>query len=70
MSIQDARKTLFNEEVQKLIDMDAVVKMAVERVEQSGIVFLDEIDKIAGRGTGSQGPDVSREGVHRLNTEW
>lgn len=65
MSIQEARKTLFNEEVQKLIDMDAVVKMAVERVEQSGIVFLDEIDKIAGRGSASQGPDVSREGVQR-----
>jgi ATP-dependent HslUV protease ATP-binding subunit HslU len=65
MSVQDARKTLFNEEVQKLIDMDAVVKMAIERVEQSGIVFLDEIDKIAGRGSAAHGPDVSREGVQR-----
>lgn len=65
MSVQDARKTIFNEEVQKLIDMDAVVKMAVERVEQSGIVFLDEIDKIAGRGSAGHGPDISREGVQR-----
>ncbi len=65
MSVQDARKTLFNEEVQKLIDMDAVVKMAIERVEQSGIVFLDEIDKIAGRSSAAHGPDVSREGVQR-----
>jgi ATP-dependent HslUV protease ATP-binding subunit HslU len=50
------------EEEQKLIDMDSVARTAVERVEQAGIIFLDEIDKIAGR-EGGHGPDVSREGV-------
>src|SRR3990172_4336818 len=53
-----------HEEAQKLIDMDKVVKHAIERVEQSGIIFVDEIDKIAGRETAA-GPDVSREGVQR-----
>jgi ATP-dependent HslUV protease ATP-binding subunit HslU len=52
------------EEEQKLVDIDSVAKTAVERVEQAGIIFLDEIDKIAGR-EGSHGPDVSREGVQR-----
>jgi ATP-dependent HslUV protease ATP-binding subunit HslU len=52
------------EEEQRLIDMDQVTRIAVERVEQSGIIFLDEIDKIAGRESG-HGPDVSREGVQR-----
>ena len=52
------------EEAEKLIDMDAVISDAIERVENSGIVFLDEIDKIAGRES-RQGPDVSREGVQR-----
>src|SRR5262249_52962037 len=52
------------EEEQKLIDMDSVARTAVERVEQAGIIFIDEIDKIAGR-EGSHGPDVSREGVQR-----
>jgi ATP-dependent HslUV protease ATP-binding subunit HslU len=52
------------EEEQKLIDMDSVARTAVQRVEQGGIIFVDEIDKIAGR-EGGQGPDVSREGVQR-----
>ena len=55
---------LAQEEAQKLIDMDSVIKQAIERVEQSGIIFLDEIDKIAGRES-TYGPDVSREGVQR-----
>src|SRR5205814_5971193 len=55
---------LRQEEEQKLIDMDSVARAAVERVEQAGIIFLDEIDKIAGR-EGGHGPDVSREGVQR-----
>src|SRR4030042_6143943 len=55
---------LTEEESQRLIDMDKVTGLAVERVEQGGIIFLDEIDKIAGRET-THGPDVSREGVQR-----
>jgi ATP-dependent HslUV protease ATP-binding subunit HslU len=62
--VRDARKTLAQEEEQKLIDMEQVSRTAVHRVEQAGIIFLDEIDKIAGR-EGSHGPDVSREGVQR-----
>lgn len=62
--VSEARKILIQEESQKLIDMDKVVHVAVQKAEQSGIIFLDEIDKIAGRET-SQGPDVSREGVQR-----
>ncbi len=61
--VPDALRLLVQEEAAKLIDMDKVVKEALQRVEQSGIVFLDEIDKIAGRET--HGPDVSREGVQR-----
>lgn len=64
LSISEAKEVLIKEESQKLIDMDKVVKSAIERVEQSGIVFIDEIDKIAGREH-SHGPDVSREGVQR-----
>ncbi len=64
MKVEEARQVLLQEEAQRLIDMDVVAKNAVERVEQNGIVFLDEIDKIAGRES-SQGPDVSREGVQR-----
>jgi ATP-dependent HslUV protease ATP-binding subunit HslU len=63
-SIADARNVITQEEAAKLIDMDAVQKEAIERVENSGIVFIDEIDKVAGGGKG-QGPDVSREGVQR-----
>ncbi len=64
VKIPEAIHILSQEEAQKLIDMDSVIKQAIERVEQSGIIFLDEIDKIAGRET-SVGPDVSREGVQR-----
>lgn len=63
VKVSDALHLLVQEEAAKLIDMDKVVKEALQRVEQSGIVFLDEIDKIAGRE--SHGPDVSREGVQR-----
>ena len=64
VKVKEARKLLTAEEAEKLIDEDAVKEEAVRRCEQSGIVFLDEIDKIAGRGAGT-GPDVSREGVQR-----
>ena len=64
VKVKEARKLLTAEEAEKLIDEDAVKEEAVRRCEQSGIVFLDEIDKIAGRGAGN-GPDVSREGVQR-----
>jgi ATP-dependent HslUV protease ATP-binding subunit HslU len=64
MPVPEALEYLIQEEEQKLIDMDQVVRVAVERVERSGIIFLDEIDKIAGRESG-HGPDVSREGVQR-----
>jgi len=64
VKVPDAMEVLIQEEAQKLVDMDKVVKKAVEGVEQSGIVFIDEIDKICGRET-SSGPDVSREGVQR-----
>jgi ATP-dependent HslUV protease ATP-binding subunit HslU len=65
MSVSDAREHLLKEEEGKLIDMDQVAREAMARVEQSGIVFLDEIDKIAGRSSTGHGPDVSREGVQR-----
>jgi ATP-dependent HslUV protease ATP-binding subunit HslU len=64
VKVPEALNILSQEEAYKLIDMDAVTRQAIERVEQSGIIFLDEIDKIAGRET-SFGPDVSREGVQR-----
>src|SRR5712675_1291955 len=64
MRVAEALDYLVQEEEQKLIDMDQVVRVALERVETSGIIFLDEIDKIAGR-EGGHGPDVSREGVQR-----
>jgi ATP-dependent HslUV protease ATP-binding subunit HslU len=64
VKVPEALEYLTQEEEQKLIDMDSVARAAVERVEQAGIIFIDEIDKIAGR-EGSHGPDVSREGVQR-----
>ncbi|HZT74175.1 MAG TPA: ATP-dependent protease ATPase subunit HslU [Terriglobales bacterium] len=64
MRVSEAMDYLIQEEEQRLIDMDQVTRAAVERVEQGGIIFLDEIDKIAGREAG-HGPDVSREGVQR-----
>jgi len=65
VKVSEAKKILEQEAAGKLIDMDKVVKKAIARVEQSGIIFLDEIDKVASRGSGSGGPDVSREGVQR-----
>jgi ATP-dependent HslUV protease ATP-binding subunit HslU len=64
VNVPDALEHLTNEELQKLADMESISRTAVERVEQAGIIFIDEIDKIAGR-EGGQGPDVSREGVQR-----
>lgn len=64
LPVRDARKVLIQEEAGKLIDMDEVIAESVRRAEQSGIIFLDEIDKIASTGRG-QGPEVSREGVQR-----
>jgi ATP-dependent HslUV protease ATP-binding subunit HslU len=64
MRVADAMDYLVQEEEQRLIDMDQVTRIAIDRVETSGIIFLDEIDKIAGR-EGGHGPDVSREGVQR-----
>ncbi len=64
MSVSDAYDYLIQEEENRLIDMDQVTRIAVERAEQMGIIFIDEIDKIAGRESG-HGPDVSREGVQR-----
>ncbi len=64
MRVAEALEYLIQEEEQKLVDMDQVTRLALERVERSGIVFLDEVDKIAGR-EGGHGPDVSREGVQR-----
>jgi len=63
--VGDARDILIAEEAEKLVDKQNVAREAIERVEQSGIVFLDEIDKIAGRQQAAGGPDVSREGVQR-----
>ena len=64
MTVLDALETLAQEEEQKLVDMEQITRLAVERTEQSGIVFLDEMDKISGR-EGGRGPEVSREGVQR-----
>ena len=64
-TVTEGRKILASEEAGKLIDMDDVIRDALRRVEQMGIVFIDELDKIAGSNGGSSGPDVSREGVQR-----
>src|SRR2546430_11030236 len=64
LKVGEARRLLSQEEAQKLVDVDEAVSQAIRRVEDSGIVFLDELDKIAGR-EGAHGPDVSREGVQR-----
>jgi ATP-dependent HslUV protease ATP-binding subunit HslU len=64
MAVKDARKVLTSQEAEKLVDKDKIHRTAIERVEQSGIVFLDEIDKICGTDS-KQGPDVSRQGVQR-----
>jgi ATP-dependent HslUV protease ATP-binding subunit HslU len=64
MSVAEARRVLFSEELDKLIDMEEVIDDALDRVENMGIIFLDELDKIAGE-RGGVGPDVSREGVQR-----
>jgi len=65
MTVGEAKVILTQEEANKLIDMDAVIKDAITRVQEYGIVFIDEIDKIAGGNAKGQGPDVSREGVQR-----
>jgi ATP-dependent HslUV protease ATP-binding subunit HslU len=64
VKVAEARRLLAQEEAQKLVDVDEAVGQAIRRVENSGIVFLDELDKVAGR-EGGRGPDVSREGVQR-----
>ena len=64
VKVPEAMEIMAQEEAQSLVDMDKVVKQAIDKVEQSGIIFLDEIDKISGRNS-SHGPDVSREGVQR-----
>jgi ATP-dependent HslUV protease ATP-binding subunit HslU len=65
MRVDEAMEYLIQEEEERLVDMDAVSRAALERVETSAIIFLDELDKIAGRESGGHGPDVSREGVQR-----
>ncbi|HEY3346586.1 MAG TPA: ATP-dependent protease ATPase subunit HslU [Nitrospirota bacterium] len=65
LKVPEALKALTQEEASRMIDMDKVSREAIQRVEQSGIVFLDELDKVAGRESGGAGPDVSREGVQR-----
>lgn len=66
LTVKEARKVLTQDESNKLIDMDSVIKEAVQKTEESGIVFIDEIDKVAGgQGKSQSGPDVSREGVQR-----
>ncbi len=64
-SVAEAIKIYTQQEAQKLIDMEEVIRIAIQRAQNSGIVFLDEIDKIAGASSGKHGPDVSREGVQR-----
>lgn len=65
IKIPDAVEALTKEEMERLVDMDKVIKEALQRTEESGIIFLDEIDKVASRSSGGHGPEVSREGVQR-----
>jgi ATP-dependent HslUV protease ATP-binding subunit HslU len=65
VKIFEAREYMLREEQENLIDMDSITRQAIEKVQQAGIIFLDEIDKIAGRESGGGNPDVSREGVQR-----
>ncbi|UKS29896.1 ATP-dependent protease ATPase subunit HslU [Paenibacillus sp. HWE-109] len=65
LPVKEARKVLTQEEAQRLIDMDEVIQESIHRAEQSGIIFIDEIDKIASNSRGGSGPDISREGVQR-----
>jgi ATP-dependent HslUV protease ATP-binding subunit HslU len=65
IKISDARKILLRDEQESLVDMEDITRRAIEKTESSGIIFLDELDKIAGRESGSGNPDVSREGVQR-----
>lgn len=65
ITVSEAREYLLREEQENLVDMDNITRTALEKAESSGIIFLDEIDKIAGRESGSGNPDVSREGVQR-----
>lgn len=65
LPVREARGVLVQQEAQKLLDMDAVIQQAISRAEQDGIIFIDEIDKIASPGNNTSGPDVSREGVQR-----
>lgn len=65
VTIAEARKIIFEEEAAKLIDMDEVKEEAIKRAQNAGIIFIDEIDKVAGNRSGGGGPDVSREGVQR-----
>src|SRR5690606_27462934 len=64
LTVAEAREVLAEEEAEKLLDQDAIVREALDRAQNDGIIFIDEIDKIVGAG-GSDGPDVSREGVQR-----
>ncbi|MCX5870283.1 MAG: ATP-dependent protease ATPase subunit HslU [Deltaproteobacteria bacterium] len=65
LKVPEAMKALIKEEMERLVDMDKVMKEALRRTEESGIIFLDEIDKIVSKNSGGQGPEVSREGVQR-----
>jgi ATP-dependent HslUV protease ATP-binding subunit HslU len=65
VTVAEARRILTQDELDKLVNMDEVINEALDRVEEMGIIFLDEIDKIAGERSGGSGPDVSREGVQR-----
>ena len=64
--ISQARDLLIQQECESLVDREKVIREALDRVQTSGIIFLDEIDKVAGRKSSSHGPDVSREGVQRI----